>query len=806
MRSPSQSVWQQVRSIVSVGIMKTQSWTCLSALVASGLLCSIVTMQAQSDASENRFPPTGGMWLPGQIPELEGVLRELGLEIDPQALADPTSNVLNAIVSLDGCSGSFVSENGLIITNHHCVESYLSFMTEEDKAALQAINEERAKEGLPPIEADIDYMRDGYDYRNGGERFTGPESRVFITFEQKDITERMTKGLADIDDPLKRYEELERREKEVLEEAETDPSIRAEVRSFFRGEQFLLIRKRKLKDLRMVYAPPKAVGYFGGDARNWEFPRHVGDFALLRVYTGPNGESADFAQENLPYKPENTIPIPEGGGDLAPGDLVFVAGYPGRTERATTLAESKDTVDRVMPFTIQALADLRAVFKELESRNETLASKTQPSLFGIENYLKNQREATRILEEIGYLQKKADLQEALLAWMKEDPARHEKYAPALEEMDAIQERYQEGWKKRAYTRWLFHGFFNPVFNAALTLVRTAKEKEKPDAERLPAFQEREYENLRDSLKQMQATYAREIALEVSTHVLTKLLEAEGENPEFVTALPGSDLAKNPDETAIRSKFRSILENTALEDPETRLNLFQNASYEELKQSDDPLVQLAVAAEKDVLAYEEHGKAMGGEMLLAAPLYVEALRAFLEERDQTMAPDANSTLRITFGQVGGYEKQVGARTKRVPTFTTFRQLIEEEHQPGKKDFEVPPRWLAAFARAREYGYGPYAERYFGDLPVNFLANVDTTGGNSGSAALNAKGELAGLLFDGNTDSLYGDYVFDRHVRSILLDIRYALWILDEIEGLDEILEEMGVRPSCGERLVPPEAIE
>ncbi|MEM7477502.1 MAG: S46 family peptidase [Planctomycetota bacterium] len=735
------------------------------------------------------FPPTGGMWLPNQIPLMEGHLRSLGLEIDPNELADPTSSTLEAIVSLGGCSGSFVSKNGLIITNHHCVEGYLSYITEQDKAALKKQNEVRAAEGLPPIEADIDYMRDGYDARKGGERFTGPESRIFITFKQTDITRRMTEGLSDIADPIERSEELERRQKQVLKEAETDPGIRAEVKSFFRGEKFMLILKRKLKDLRMVYAPPKAVGYFGGDERNWEFPRHVGDFAFLRVYTGPNGESADYSQDNVPYKPNNIVPVSQGEG-LAPGDLVFVAGYPGRTDRSTSYAEAQDTVGRSMPYTIDYLDQIRAVFRELESRNEVLATKVQPPLFGIENYLKNNREALQILDNIDYLGKKEEFEKALQAWVAADGSRSNKYSPVIEEMNRIQAKYQKNWQKRAFASRLFSGYFNGIANSALTIVRVAKEKEKPDGERLPGYQERDFENLRDGLRQMQGTYSREIAVEVSTHFLRRLIEAEGTNPAFVSKLLGSVNT----EDGIRKVVQSILDATELEDVETRLKLFESATYADLQKSEDKLIQLAVSAEPDLLAAEVHSKSQGGESLLVAPLYIEMLRDFQASRGQVTAPDANSTLRITFGQVGGYSKKEGDTTKYVPAFTNIRQLIEDEHQPGRKDFEVPPRWISAYERAKQKGFGPYGDQFFGNLPLNFLANVDTTGGNSGSAALNARGELIGLLFDGNTDSLYGDYVFDENVRSILLDIRYALWVLDEVEGNAALLREMGVEPS------------
>lgn len=736
------------------------------------------------------FPPTGGMWLPEQIPLMEGHLRALGLEIDPSELADPTSSTLEAIVSLGGCSASFVSKSGLIITNHHCVEAYLSYMTEQDKAALQRMNETRASQGLPPIEADIDYMRDGYDARKGGERFTGPESRAFITFEQTNVTERMTEGLADITDPLQRFEELERRQKQILKEAETDPSVRAEVKSFFRGETFMLIRKRKLKDLRMVYAPPKAVGYFGGDERNWEFPRHVGDFAFLRVYTGPDGETADHAPENIPYKPKNIIPVSHGGEGLVPEDLIFVAGYPGRTNRATTFAEARDTVGRSMPFTIDYLAKIRAVFRELESRNEVLATKVQPPLFGIENYLKNNREALQILDSIDYLGRKEGFEEALRVWVQADRIRAEKYAPVIAEMNRIQTKYEENWQKRAFTSRLFSGYFNGILSSAMTLVRVAKEKQKSDQDRLPGYQERDYENLQDELRQMQTTYDRAIAVEVTTHFLKRLIEAEGTNPAFLDGWLGNTRT----EAGIREKIETVLDSTKLEDVETRVGLFDSATYADLKTSDDQLIQLAMLAEPDLLAAEQHSKAKSGEALVISPLYIEMLRQFQESRGQVMAPDANSTLRITFGQVGGYTKQDGESVKFVPAFTNLRQLIDDEHQPAKRDFEVPARWISAYERAKKRGYGPYGDAFYGDLPLNFLANVDTTGGNSGSAALNARGELIGLLFDGNTDSLYGDYVFDAGVRSILLDVRYTLWVLDEVEGNGELLREMGIEPA------------
>ena len=321
-----------------------------------------------------------------------------------------------------------------------------------------------------------------------------------------------------------------------------------------------------------------------------------------------------------------------------------MAGYPGSTDRATTYSEARDTVGRSIPFTVEYLDEIRSVFRELESRSDILATKVQPPLFGIENYLKNNREALQILDSIDYLGRKKQFEEELLSWVRSDPNRKAKYSPVLSEMDRIQAKYQANWQKRVFASRLFSGYFNGIANAAMTLVRVAKEKEKPDLERLPGFQERDYENLRDELRQMQGTYDREIAIEVSTHFLTKLIEAEGTNPDFVAFWVGNEATSDK----IRSFVERVLSKTELEDVDKRLQLFESATYADLKASDDPLIRMAIVAERDLLAIEQHGNTQAGEMLLVAPLYTEMLRDFLLSRRQVMAPDANSSLRITFG--------------------------------------------------------------------------------------------------------------------------------------------------------------
>ncbi len=738
-----------------------------SFLLSILFLSQVGFAQEQNDP---QFPPTGGMWMPNQIPELEPVLKKLGLEINPKELSDPTSNTLNAIVSLGGCSGSFISKEGLIVTNWHCVQGYLSYITAKDNAA--GINSDFVKTGF-------------YAATKDKERYAGPNSRVFITTEITDVTEKITQGLLEIQDPLARANELESRQKALVKEAEASaPNTKADVKGFFRGEKYFLTKKLELKDLRVVYAPPEAIGFFGGDEKNWEFPRHVGDFALLRVYKG-EGTAIDPAPENTPYIPKNIIKMAT--APTLPGDLVLVSGYPGLTNRLSTYAESQDEFGEFVPALIEYLGDMQKIFVTLSEQSESLRTKTESARFGIANTFKNKSEALIAQEKIGYLPGKEKLQADLTAWIQSDPALVVQYGTSLEKMEAIRQKYKAGWQKRNNIARVFHPLTNPLFRSALVLARLANEKQKPDALRRPEYQEREWKRLKDEMTQSQTTYDRAISLEVLNYLLPKLI-AETEVPAFVAQ--SFDLAAiAADPAQIKSQANTLIENSELEAVEKRLELFESLTWEQATASQDPLLRLAVLAVGDADAIEDLGKRASAENIYTTE-YVKALRDFLKTRGQVVAPDANSSLRVTFGQVQGYYSE---RHKReIPAFTNLRDLVEKELKWGKKDFELPLEWMRAYESAKTEGYGKYADPIYSELPLNFVANVDTTGGNSGSAALNGRGELIGLLFDGNSESLYSDYKFDAKVRSILVDLRYLQWTLDKVVGADALLIEMGVK--------------
>ncbi len=743
----------------------------------------MIAMQTRAQAEvphDPQFPPTGGMWMPSQIPQLEGVLKKLGLEVDPADLADPTSNTLNAIVSLDGCSGSFISKLGLIVTNWHCVVGYLTHMTGVDKKAG---------------DKSVDHVKNGFFAPNlKAERSAGPEARVYVTLSIEDVTDKILSNLPSPEQALDRFLEIENRQKTLLKEAEASaPNIKADLKSFFRGEKYFLTKKLELKDLRVVYAPPEAVGFFGGDEKNWEFPRHVGDFALLRVYKG-EGAHVEYSETNKPYVPKNIMKIAK--KPTLPGDLVLVSGYPGSTDRLSTYAESVDEVNETMPYVISYLSDIRKVFKDLSAQSSDLETKTKSIIFGIENTLKNQQEALQMLEEIKFLEDKKELQDSLMEWVNSDPALVAKYGTALAEMEKLRLQYKEGWLKRSLINRIFNGFINPLFRSALVLARIAKEKEKPDAERLPQFQEREWNDLKDEIKGMQPNYDRKIVLEVMSYLIPKIIEA-GDVPAFVSET--FDIAAIvADPSQVKIQVEAIINASQLENVDKRLELFNSLTWANAQSTEDKLLRFAVKAVEAVESVEKHSKSEAGADVYT-PIYMKALREFLATRGQEMAPDANSSLRVTFGQVKGYYSNKHKRD--MPAFTNLRDLFEKELKWGKKDFELPASWMGAYERSKTKGYGSYSDPIYSELPLNFVANVDTTGGNSGSAALNGRGELIGLLFDGNSESLYGDYKFDANVRSILVDIRYMLWTLDEIVGAQDLLVEMGAKEAPAVQAAP-----
>ena len=363
-----------------------------------------------------------GMWMPQQMPELGAKLKALGFKGDPKEFADLTGQPMGAVVSLGGCTASFVSPDGLIVTNHHCAAGALQFnSTPQRNLLLDGFLAKTREEELP----------------------NGPGSRVFVTTSVVDVTGALLDGIPPKATDRERYDVIDRREKERVAACEKGGQ-RCRVASYFGGLKYFEIAQMEIRDVRLVYAPADMIGRFGGETDNWRWPRHTGDWSFLRAYVGKDGKPAAFSKENVPFQPKHWLKV--SGAGIKPGDLVFVAGYPGRTQRHQTYAQVKETTEWTMPRSIRLAQEQLAILDQLTKKDPAVALKIAGRVLGLNNNLTNQKGMLEGLVKGGSLAKKQAMEKELEAWIESDPGRQTKYGdvlPALRALQAQSEKTRE---------------------------------------------------------------------------------------------------------------------------------------------------------------------------------------------------------------------------------------------------------------------------------------------------------------------------------------------------------------------------
>ncbi|MEO8593643.1 MAG: S46 family peptidase [Candidatus Solibacter sp.] len=701
-----------------------------------------------------------GMWMPQQIPALDAKLKALGFKGDPKSFADLTGQPMGAIVSLGGCTASFVSPDGLIVTNHHCVTGGLQFNSTPQRNLL----------------------RDGYLARTRADELpNGPGSRVYVTKSVTEVTNEITGSIDAKTGNRERYERIERRIKQRIAACEKDGN-RCTVPAFFDGLKYFEIVQMEIKDVRLVYSPHDGIGVFGGETDNWRWPRHTGDWSFLRAYVGKDGKPAAYSKDNVPFKPKHWLKVSSEGAK--PGELIFVTGYPGRTQRHQTYAEVKETTEYRMPRAIRLAQEQLAILEKLTKQDPAIALKVSGRVQSLNNGLTNQKGMLEGLSKGGSLRKKQAQEERLEAWIAADAARKQTYGDVLPALRALQ---AEGEKSREQSGALTAlGTASSYFSAAQALYRLSVERPKPDMERESGYQQRDWARLRDTQERLQRTID-------ATSDRALLAWALG----MVSALPANQriapldqaagltpgMAKADAQRAIAAYLDKLYTGTRLADTQFRLSLLEKSSAD-LVATKDTFLLLAAALEPMQEASRQAGKERSGALLRLTPRYMEAM---LAQAGGFVAPDANSTLRVTFGTVEGVDAKDGLYYKPQSTLAG----IVQKHT-GEGEFNAPKYQLDAITALRAGKKTPYLDVRLGDVPVNFLSTVDTTGGNSGSPTLNARGELVGLLFDGTYESVASNYLFDPvTTRSIHVDCRYMLWNMADVDGAAHLLAEMEV---------------
>ncbi|WP_430390614.1 S46 family peptidase [Dyella sp. 20L07] len=695
-----------------------------------------------------------GMWQPAQLPSIANTLKQHGLKLDPKTLTDLTAYPMGAIVSLGGCTASFVSSQGLVVTNHHCGYGALQYNSTPQKNLIV----------------------DGFLAKTQAEELPGdPNMRVYVTEEIRDVTKDITAKLTDRMSGAERYKAIEQAIKAQVKACETD-GYRCDVYTFHGGYSYQLIKQLEIKDVRLVYAPPESIGKFGGDIDNWMWPRHTGDFSYLRAYVSKDGKSATYAKDNVPYQPKHVLKVNPLG--VEEGDYVMVTGYPGRTNRYRLADEVQNSIDWVYPTQIKVYEDTLNIINTAGKADPKVAVKYASMVASLNNYLKNFGGQLEGLRRADAVTVKREQETQLETWLTKQGGADNQALVA--DIGKLRQAITE--EKATRERTLDLGLINrtSMLSSAVRLVRLSKERVKPDLERTPGYQQRDEVRIEGGLKQMERRYDPKVDQQLLVYGLSRYVTLPKDQ-----RLPALDtwLGDAKTEAQLTEKVAALYAGSQLGNTDERLKWFKSDA-KAIDASNDSMLKLAVALQPQLQKLEDEQDARAGDMTKLRPRYMQAMIAWKDSQHLPVYPDANSSLRVTFGNVQGVSPRDGVS---YAPFTTAKGIVEKA--TGKEPFNASQAELEAI---KAKAFDGYASKKLGTLPVNFLADLDITGGNSGSPALDAEGRLVGLAFDGNWESVSGDWLFNPSLnRSIQVDVRYMLWVMHHLDHADNLLKEMGV---------------
>ncbi|RMA79379.1 S46 family peptidase [Umboniibacter marinipuniceus] len=747
-------------------------WLSATALGLALASCSATDNNATNttptlDVSNDSFN-TEGMWMPEQLPELGPRLEALGLELPVESLTQLTEFPMNAVISLGGCTASFVSPQGLVATNHHCAYGSIQYNSTEDN----------------------DLLANGfYAETFNDELQAAPGSRVYVTEDVIDVTQTIRSALTADMTGFERNQAIENAEKSIVAECETTDGYRCNVYSYYGGLQYYLLKQMEIRDVRLVYAPASSIGKFGGDIDNWMWPRHTGDFSFYRAYVGVDGKPADFSEDNVPYQPKHHLQVATQGP--SEHDFVMVAGYPGSTNRYRTALEVENQFNWYYPTMQKVLADWSATIGEAAGEGTDAELKYASQVAGLNNYAKNFMGMMEGYARSDLLQRKLKLETDLQAWIDADVQRTEQYATSLNDLSTLISEDSLNQERDFALNYMAR---SSLLGAANTLVRLAHENQKPNEERTQGYQERDLPRIEAGLQRINRRYDQAVDKAVWMFFVQNYLAlpADQRVADFDSFFGLTGTASDSD--ILAAKLDEMYATSQFEDTDTRVALM-NATPEELAASDEPFVQLAVALFDFRMAREEEARERSGLYSALRPRYMQMLIDFYGEQGLPVYPDANSTLRVTYGVVKGYTPPAGSFSEAadgndgvdsyVP-FTTLKGITAK--YTGEDPFDSPALQLEQIEAKH---YGRYYDEALDSVAVNYLSTVDTTGGNSGSPTMNGKGEFIGLLFDGTYDSINADWDFTSSTRSIHVDVSYMLWVMEHVDNTERLLDEMNI---------------
>ncbi len=691
-----------------------------------------------------------GMYPLSEIDKLD--LDQLGFEIAGWELYNPDGiSLIDGICKVGGCSGSFVSSQGLILTNHHC--------------AYEAI-----RDASTPMN---DFLENGFHAATREQEVRAEGYQVRITADYYDVSESVTSVIVEGMDPADRSEAIKNQIKSIELQAEEDyPGLRAEVAEMFIGRTYVIFLYKYLKDVRLVYAPPRSIGNFGGEIDNWMWPRHTGDFSLMRVYVAPDGSSADYSEDNIPYEPEKVIEIEPNGVDE--DDFVFILGYPGRTYRHRTSHHLAFEYDIRMPTTADLYQWQISVLEGFGVDDRDVALKLTSRIKGLSNRMKNYRGKIQGIDRIGLVEERIRMEQELQEYIDSNPERKERYGNILADIGTV---YSQKRKRYDYEFVLRNIKYSSVlFRTAFTVYEMALELPKAEQERIKPYMTRNLDRTIENLFERLENYHNP----ADEALLQDMLERYNYLPgDYRIADLDSRIGKSTSSRKINRYVSKALHKSRISDPEFVRQLL-TMTANDLEKVKDPLLELIIDLYP---VYEDQrlvAEARSGELDRLHNLLIEVKIGYL---DRDFIPDANGTLRLTFGHIRGYSPKDA--THYSPISTLAGAIEKKGHAP----FDLPQKIIDL----HQVGdFGRYHHSRLNSVPVGLLYNMDTTGGNSGSAVMNSRGKLVGINFDRAYEATINDFAWNEsYSRSIAVDIRYVLWILEKYSGATNILNEIGL---------------
>lgn len=676
-------------------------------------------------------------------------LQQIGLKMSSQDLYNPDGiSLMDAIVRVGGCTGSFLSNDGLIVTNHHCAFGFVTAISTPQH----------------------NYMKEGFLAKTKKEEQLAKGLVCKITASYEDVSAKVLAGTENMSDPSERLQRIGNNLKAItLRENKNNPTLQCEISEMFTGRTYVLFRYKLLKDVRLVYVPARSIGEYGGELDNWVWPRHSGDFAFLRAYVAPDGSAAEYNENNIPYKPAKFLKVNPKG--VKENDFVFVLGYPGRTYRHQPAKFFQYHEEFYLKY-ISEMYDWQInKMEEMSKGNDSLEIKYAGKIKSLANTTKNFKGKLQGFRRAGLTQQKFADEQELEKFIASDPVMRQKYSQVIPRINTLYGEIIANAPRNLWYDFIYSSVPALQFAATIDNYADSYNALKSDSAK-KEYLAKQKPRIEQMFNRYWGNFDRDFEEAALSNMLDQATHLDANNRiQTIDALVAKMI--NLNEYSQKLYAKSVYANPQ------KLKALYDKDIVLLFNLKDPMRILASSLNDEMNPEDEKDRKRDSELNLLMANYVDAKSAFKQKQ---FIPDANGTLRFTYGFVKGYMPNDGEYNK---PFTTLTGVLEKE----SAEFELLAE-IKALAKAKDYGNFMHPD--LNDLPVNILYNLDTTGGNSGSPVMNAYGELIGVNFDRAYTATINDYAWNEaYSRSVAVDIRYVLWVLQKVAKADYLLQEMNV---------------